>query len=88
MAIALPPAPLRPTGQKGAAGSHAGDASAPGSKGQAAPHEQSQLLLFDEGLKADSFAGLDYIVSSLKADTSLRCVQVPQGNDVNAVGCN
>lgn len=71
MVVALLHGPLRPTAS--AAWSHGG-AEAGGhvhAIGQhGTPHER--LLLFDESLAAESFAGLDYLVSAAKAGVALR----------------
>lgn len=72
MAVALPHGPLRPTAS--AAGSHAGveagrHVQAIGQHGAS----RERLLLFDEVLAAESFAGLDYLVSAAKAGMALRC---------------
>lgn len=70
MSVALPPGPLRPAGARSKGGTHGSGTDDELLADSIDPASPDQLLLFEESLENGTFAGLDYLVSALKADRS------------------
>lgn len=72
MSVALPPGPLRQAGARSEGGTQGSGTDDELLADSIYPASHDQLLLFAESLENGPFAGLDYLVSVLKAGRSVR----------------